>query len=97
MRLGCEMHDGVRLVPPENGGNGIGISHIGALEGIARIGGDGFEAFVARRVGQLVEVDDLVAGPLGEQAANDGGTDEAGAAGDENAHDCQLLRHLLSI
>ena len=55
------------------------------LEAIARVARDRIERGQRGRVGQLVEIDDLVA-EIADQVAADRRADEAGAAGDEDPH-----------
>ena len=60
------------------------VADVGMLEGIERVVGDGSDVVEAGGVGQRVEIDHRVA--VGHRAADDGGADEAGAAGHEDLH-----------
>jgi hypothetical protein len=85
--------DGVELVVRRGGGAGEVVDLVDLeLEGVADVVADEFEAFVVEEVldvalsagEEVVEADDFVA--FVEEAFAEVGTEEAGSAGDEDAH-----------
>ena len=62
------------------------VADVASHEGVARIGLDVAEVREVAGVGQLVEVDDVVVGVRAQDVPHEVGTDEARAAGDEEAH-----------
>ena len=85
MGLGGEMHHRVRPVPGEDGGDRRGIGDVGLLMHMPGMAQRLFERVRARRIGQLVEIDDLGVGAPDEEA-DIGRADEAEAAGDKDFH-----------
>ena len=83
--LGGEVHHGVGGVLDEDLGDPVDVADVGLLEAQPGAVGDRLGGAVGGRVGHLVDVDDLVVGVV-DQVADDGGADEALAAGDENLH-----------
>jgi bifunctional N-acetylglucosamine-1-phosphate-uridyltransferase/glucosamine-1-phosphate-acetyltransferase GlmU-like protein len=79
-----QVHDDVRLMLLEHPGDVFGVANIHLLETITRILGDLQQRLQIARIGQLVEIDDLVSGIV-QKVANDGGADESGSTGDENS------------
>src|ERR1022692_3579453 len=66
VRLGGEMHDGIRLLLAENGVHQRLVADISVDEAVTRIVRDGLQILQVARVGQLIEIDD-VDGPVGRQ------------------------------
>ena len=89
MALGGEMHHEIGLELLEGAGDRPAVADIGAKERIARVAGDRRERVEIAGVGQLVEDEERVAGGL-DDASRDRRSDEAGAAGQKNAHDRSL-------
>ncbi|MNO03593.1 hypothetical protein D3C81_2243520 [compost metagenome] len=69
----------------ERTGHGLAVADIQLFEGVAWTGTDLGERLEVAGIGQLVDVDHAVAG-VADEVTDDGRTDEAGAAGDENFH-----------
>ena len=82
MALRREMHDDVGLVALERVAHGAGVADVDFREGVTRMRGDRGEVVEIAGVGQGIEVHDLVV-RVGDQVAHHRGSDEAGAAGDE--------------
>jgi hypothetical protein len=80
--LGGQVHDAVRLVLAEQAADLGGVADVDLLEGVARVAGDAGQGVEVACVGQAVHVDHPVVG-VSDQVPDDGGADEAGAAGDE--------------
>ncbi|MDT4871067.1 hypothetical protein FQZ97_1061770 [compost metagenome] len=85
MGFGGQVHHGVGLEAGQRRADGLAVGDIGLEELVARIGRDGSQGFEVAGIGQLVEVEHLMPG-FGQQMANKSRTDEAGSAGDQDAH-----------
>ena len=83
MRLGREVDDEVRVAPTRPS-TSAGIGDVAVDEG-DRVA-DRVQAGRVGRVGERVEHGDLRIGPVGQRVVDEVRADEAGAAGDENAH-----------
>jgi hypothetical protein len=89
VRLGREMQHRARLVFVEESSHCVVIADIDPLEDVGRGARHWLERVEVAGVGQLVDVDHTrVAAP--DEHANHGGTDETGAAGDEECHEVQI-------
>src|SRR4051812_9211897 len=88
MGLGREMHDRVRRERIERALYGTTVADVGLGELIARVVLDRVEGGKARRVGQLVDIED---GPtlLEHKIPAHGRADETSTSGHNNAHDGQ--------
>jgi hypothetical protein len=82
VRLGGEVDHAGRPVGDEQLVQCRAVADVGVAEHMARVAGQVRERFEVAGVGQLVDVDDAPVA-FGDQQANQGGADEAGAAGDE--------------
>ena len=82
--LGGEVHHDVGREGVERPGHGRLVEDVRLQERVARVVGDGREGVEISGVGQLVDDEDVVV-RLPDQAAHDRRSDEAGAAGDEDA------------
>src|SRR5690606_17575914 len=85
MRLGGQVHDGVWLELAQRRDDALGIGNIGLNEAIPWACIDLGQRFQIAGIGQLVEVEHLVLGVL-NQMADQRRSDEAGSAGNKNAH-----------
>ena len=84
--FGGQMHHRTGPVLGEDAPQRGTVTDIDFLEGIAPIGLDVRERAWRRRVGELVDIDDLGVG-LADEEADEGRADEARAAGDQNLQD----------
>ena len=82
------MNDRVRLFRREDVFNSFAIADIGLDELVAGQMIDGLEIFEVARVGEFIEVDDLVGPVVQERHAHETGADEACAAGNDEFHLC---------
>ena len=80
-----QMHDGVGFVAVDRGLNGERIADVGLREGVVRRERHGGHVVQTGRVGQRVEVNNLV--PAFDGKAHDGRSNKSGPAGDEKFHD----------
>ncbi len=80
--LGGQVHDAVRPVLGEQAADLGGVADVHFFKGITRVAGDAGDRIEVAGIGQAIDVDYPVIG-VGDQVADDGGTDETGAAGDE--------------
>ncbi|MNJ58276.1 hypothetical protein D3C77_539040 [compost metagenome] len=85
MRLGCQVHDGMRLEALEYSADSCLIGNVGLDELVAGIGRDAGQRFQVTGIGQLVQVEHFVLGIV-DQVTHQRRTDESGSAGDENSH-----------
>ncbi len=84
--LGGQMHHGLGLERGEGPVHGRTIGDIGLEEVIALGAAHGRERLEIGRVGQLIDVQDLDA-DTADEVAHEGRSDEAGPAGNDDAHD----------
>jgi hypothetical protein len=85
MGFGRQMHHCARPVFGKNAGDRLPVADIRLLEDMARIVARVAQGFQIASIGQLVEIDDCLAG-LGDQLANHCRSDEAGTACNDNCH-----------
>ena len=90
MAFGRQVHDPVDLLFAQQAQHQLAVEDIAFHQPVVRRIVDGLEAFRIARIGQLVEIDDALAGA--HQLADDRRSDEAGAAGDENGIHGQLSK-----
>ena len=91
MALGREMDDRVRIELGERAGHGLAIADIGLKQTVARMVLDLAQRLQARGIGELVDVQHVVA-VISDQHAHQRRADEAGAAGGQNPHACIFRR-----
>ena len=85
MALGGEMGDDVRLELGEQAPHERAITDVAAHEAVARVVGDLGQRFKHAGVGQLVEIEHLVAAVV-HQVPDERRPDESGPSSDEYAH-----------
>ena len=85
MGLGGQMHHPSRPVLGKNARERRGVEDIRLLEDMARVFARRAQGFQIAGIGQLVEIDDSLAG-FGDILADHGRSYESGTAGDENCH-----------
>ena len=83
MAFGREVHDAVGLMLIEKRAQIRRVADVDLGERVARVSGRLRDGGEVRRVGELVDIDDVRAGAV-EQVPDDGRADEAGASGHED-------------
>ncbi|PAV72887.1 hypothetical protein WR25_21004 [Diploscapter pachys] len=91
MALGGQMRDDVGLEFGDRGADGVGVADVAPDEAIAVRRCDALDRRQRTGIGQLVEVQDFVT-RIFDQVADERRADEAGPAGDEDAHCVWVLR-----
>ncbi|MNG22499.1 hypothetical protein D3C84_1069860 [compost metagenome] len=81
-----QVQDGIRLELGERLRHLGLVADIGTEEPVARVARHAGQGFQIAGIGQLVQVEDLVFAVV-QQVADQCRADEAGAAGDQNAHE----------
>ena len=85
MAFGGQMHDGIGLMLAEDPLHRGAVGNIGLLENVAVVARDRFERLETARIGQLVHIDDGIAG-LCQDQLDQRRADKARAAGDYDFH-----------
>jgi hypothetical protein len=79
------VNDGIRGEGREGLLHGPGVADIGLQEAVVRLAGNGAQRIEISGIGQFVDVQDRMI-PTTDQMANQCGTDETGAACNEDVH-----------
>ena len=88
--LGGEVHDQLGIDTSKEGMHGSLAGDVHPFEGVVRAAGDSCDAAEVGRVGQRVDVDEVVLRMPGHQKIEEVSTDEAGSAGNDNPHEWRL-------
>ena len=84
MALGCEVYDAVDAVLGHESADGVEIADVGTYEGVVGSVLDVPEVGEVARIGEFVEVDDVVVGVLVDEEPHHVAADEAGATSNQD-------------